>query len=432
VDGEDQGSSGRDPGEDWDDSDADRLRGWIPPDDRLWRHPSESASGPSESPSSARSTVTVSAGPRDRTGPWLVGGATACVIVVLVAAGLVMSTTNRSTSGSNGTMPKLASLTDVPTTEPGVGLMPPESTIDSMVATARPSTVALVISGPAGDRLATGLVAESGGIIVTASAAVTGSRAVTVIEADGDRRNASAVGSDPTTGLSVLRIADDLPAATFDFAPPTTGSVALAMALEPGRHAGDVPSATLYAGSVVASGVALDLDRLTSDFATTAVAAPLASGDIGCPLLDDDGHVTGILERSGGTGLAGASVFLPAELVWSVADQLVSSSAVDPGWIGVTAGNAEAPTVPPKPVGATVQSVAPDSPAADAGLKDGDVVTAVNGYRVRSDAELTTWLYSMPPGTDVKVTFERSGSPITETLQVAERPPDAPDGASSP
>ncbi len=431
MDGEDRGSSGPDPGEDWDEGDADRLRGWIPPDDRLWRHPSESASGRSEP--SPGPLVTGRPEPRHRTGPWLVGGATACVIVVLVAAALIVGTTNRPPTGDNGPTPELATLTDVPTTEPGVGLMPPESTIDTMVDVARPSAVALAVSGPSGDRFGTGLVAESGGIIVTASAVVAGARSVTVIEPDGDRWGASMVGSDPTTGLSVLRIADDLPAAIFDFDAPSTGTVALAMALEPSRHLGAAPDTSLYAGSVVASGVALDLDRITSAFATTALAAPLASGDLGCPLLDDGGHVTGLLERTGGTGAAGASVFLPAELVWSVANELVSSGAVVPGWIGVAAGNAEAPTEPLKPVGAVIESVVAGSPAAEGGLENGDVVNEVNGFRVRSDAELKTWLYSEPPGTDLKITVDRGGSPITYTVVAAEPPPpDAPKSGSSP
>ena len=369
---------------------------------------------------------------RDRTAPWLVGGATVCVIVVLVAAGLVVTTTNRSGSNDSGTAPKMASLTDVPTTEPGVGLMPPEATIEAMVAAVGPSIVALVVSGPTGERSGTGVVAESGGIVVTATALVTGARSVTAIESDGVRLVATPVGSDSTTGLSVLRIADDLPAALFDFNAPVAGSVAVAMALEPNGRVGAAPGAALYAGSVVASGVALDLDRISSDFATTAVAAPLSSGDVGCPLLDDNGHVSGLLERTGGTGMASASVFLPAELVWSVADQLVSSGAVDPGWIGVTAADAETPTAPAKSVGAVVESVASGSPAAAAGLEDGDVVSAVDSYRIRSGADLKTWLYSQPPGSDLTITFDRNGSPMSETLQVAEPPPDAPKGVSSP
>ncbi len=93
MDGEDQGASGHESDDEWgDDVDGDGLRGWIPPDDRLWRHPSESAglsalaTGPA-APSRS--------GTRDRTGPWVVGGATACLILALVAAGLVVATTNR-------------------------------------------------------------------------------------------------------------------------------------------------------------------------------------------------------------------------------------------------------------------------------------------------------------------------------------------------
>jgi S1-C subfamily serine protease len=139
-----------------------------------------------------------------------------------------------------------------------------------------------------------------------------------------------------------------------------------------------------------------------------------------------------MLERIGGVGASDASVFLPAELVWSVADQLVSAGAVDPGWIGVTAGDAVGPTVPARPIGALVESVAAGGPAALGGLEDGDVVTAVDGYRIRSAADLKTWLYGEPPGVGLTLTFDRGGRLVSDTLYVVEPPPDAPKAGSSP
>ncbi len=370
--------------------------------------------------------------PTTRTGPWLVGGATACLIVALVAAGLMVSTTNRSDGGGSGTLPRLASLTDVPTTEPGVGQLPSTPTIAAMVAQIRPSAVSLIVDSASGTSYGTGLVVEAGGIIVTTARAVPSSRSVTVVEPDGDHVDATKVGPDPTSGISVIRIGDDLPPASWDFGGPSSGSVAMAVALEPSPRSHQAPTPIVYAGRVVAAGVALGLDPVSKAFATLGVEAPLSSTDIGCPLLDTQGQVVGILERAGGKGLASASTFLPAELVWGVADQLISTGSVDPGWMGVTTTDALAPSVPATPVGAVVASVTPGSPAASSGLEDGDVIIGINGYRVRSGAELDTRIYTEPAGTEVTVDIERSGATSSRHLVLADADPDAPEAASSP
>jgi S1-C subfamily serine protease len=362
----------------------------------------------------------------------VVGGATVCVIVALVAVGLVMATTNGADQNGTGTMPRLASLTDVPTTEAGVGRVASAAAVASMMGAIRPSLVALVVNSPTGTSFATGLVVESGGMIVTSSGAVPGSRSVTVVEPDGTSAAATKVGFDPPSGLSVLRIADDLPAANFDFAGPSTGSLAMALALLPDRRTGDAPAPRLYAGKVVSAGVALDLDPVSTTFAAIGVEVPLTASDIGCPLLDRGGSVVGILERSGGRGLSSASTFLPAELVWGVAEQLVANSTVETGWIGATSANAVLPGASPTPVGALVDSVAPGGPAAIGGIQPGDVVTGVDGYRVRSAAEFKTRVYVDPPGTDVTVTLDRAGTTVDRRLVVGSADPDAPEASSSP
>jgi len=405
------------------------MRGWIPPDDRLWRHPSESSlPEPGIDPHPPAHDRPA----RDRSGPWLVGGATACVIVALVAAGLVVATTNRSDGGSASTLPSQASLTDVPTTEPGIGPVASSPIVASMVEAIRPSTVALLIDTATGTVLGTGLVAEAGGIIVTTSQAVPSSRSVTVVEADGNRVDASKAGTDPTTGISVLNIGDDLPSAKWDFSGPSRGSTAMAVALEPSPRSDQPPTSVVYAGKVVAAGVALDLDHVSSTFAAFGVEAPLSSSDIGCPLLDAGGQVVGVLERIGGTGLASASTFLPAELVWGVADELISDGSVDPGSMGITATDAMAPSTPPTPVGAIVSSVTPGGPADDAGIEDGDIVTGIDGYRVRSLAELDTRLYTDPAGSQVTVTINREGTTLSRQVDLTDSDPDAPEHSSSP
>ena len=144
------------------------------------------------------------------------------------------------------------------------------------------------------------------------------------------------------------------------------------------------------------------------------------------------GQVVGILERSGGRGLASVSTFLPAELVWGVAEELVSNSTVETGWIGVTSTNAVLPGASPTPVGALVDSVDPGGPAAIGGIDPGDVVTDIDGYRVRSAAEFKTRIYADPPGTGVTVTLDRAGTTETMRLVVGHAGPDAPEASSSP
>jgi len=362
----------------------------------------------------------------------VVGGAAVCVIVALVTAGLVMATTNTADENGTGTVPRLASLTDVPTTEAGVGQMASAAAVASVIGGIRPSLVALIIDSSTGTSFATGLVVESGGMIVTSSGAVPRSRSVTVVEPDGTSAPAAKVGFDRASGLSVLRIGDDLPAANFDFAGPSTGSVAMALALQPDHRTGTAPTPRLYAGTVVAAGVALDLDPVSTTFATIGVEAPFTTSDVGCPLLGVGGQVVGILERSGGKGLASASTFLPAELVWGVAEQLVANSTVQAGSIGITSTNAVLPGASPAPVGAMVDSVDPGGPAATGGIEPGDVITGVDGYRVRSAAELKTRIYVDPPGTDVTVSVVQGGTSETRSLVVGRPDPDAPGAISSP
>ncbi len=436
MDTEDEGTSDRDPDEEWGDGvEGDGLRGWISPDDRLWRHPSEAAKSPSLRIEPAPSTV------RAWPGPWIVGGATSVILVALVVAAVVMTTAGTADQSSADNSPGLASLTGVPTTDPGAGPASSPATIAAMVAAVRPSTVAIEIRKAHATTAVSGLVVESGGIIVTSSVAMAGARSMTVVEPDGDRRSADLVGADAATGLAVVRIADDLPAATFDGLDPQVGSTAVATSLEPGSRARRGPSSLVYAGTVVSTGRSVGHTGRGTDFSTTAITAPLTRSDVGCPLLDGNGHVIGMLAWTEGTGSSARAVFLPAELVLGVSRQLVALGTVDHGWLGIQSSDAPAAitsagspvvTSASGPDGARLDAVAPDSPAAQAGLTAGDVVTGIDGEPVHSAAELRSRLYPDPPGATLEVTFVRNGITSTCPVVLAEADTDAPGAASSP
>jgi putative serine protease PepD len=413
------------------------MLGWISPDDRLWRHPSESGRPPARS-----STIVV--GPdrvsgRPHSGPWIVGG-TACIVLALVVAGVVMVTTGTAEQDPPGGPTSTVSLTAAPTTEPGGGHPVIMASLAAMMTSIRPSTVVMTIERSSGTTVTTGLVAESGGIIVTTWEALSGAKSIIVIEPGGSRQVATLVGVDQSSGIAVVRISDDLPAATFDDGDPSTGTGAIAMALEPGHLTHGSPTPVVYAGTVLSAGQAVDADAITTTFAAMAIRAPLSHDDLGCPLLDNAGHVSGMLEKTVQDGASTISVFLPAGLVLGVARQLVSSGAVIHGSLGVDTSDTDPTTTTSTAAGATsspvagarLDSVDGGGPAALSAMLAGDVITAIDGYPVRSSAELTTRLYPDRPGTPVQVTLDRGGAPMTITVTLAAADPDAQGSNASP
>lgn len=220
----------------------------------------------------------------------MLAGATVGLVLVLLTAGIVVATS----TADRGPAPTTATFTGVPTTQAGT---PPAvaSRMTSAASALLPSTVALIVVRNGGTVEGTGVVAEAGGIIATLCSLVDGARSITAVEPDGARRPATLVATDPTSGIAVVRIDDDLPAATFATGDPAAGSLAWALS-ERVAAATAPPSARLYGGTVTASGRAQGTGAVAA-FASTAVATPLTAADIGCPLVDRAGTVVGVLDQ---------------------------------------------------------------------------------------------------------------------------------------
>jgi len=373
------------------------MRGWVPPDDRLWLHPSERAAAgtlPRTLPDAAR--------PGQRA-PWVVGGLAVCVVLALALTGMVVAAGDNGRPVSTGVR-----FTGVPTTEADLSRLTTPHRMVTLASSVLDSTVALMVTTDHGTRVGTGVVAEAGGIVVALQPTVAGARSVTAIETDGSRQPATEVGSDPTTGIVVLRIADDLPAAAFTTSDPTTGSLAVAMS-EEARATGGTPTARLYAGTVLYAGIAVDTGHAVG-LCGTAIAAPLAPDDFGSPLVEPSGVVAGVLDSVSGSGGSRTAVFLPAELVRDVTAQIVSHGSVDHGNLGAGVVDGPAAGTPGPGGGALVADVVTGGSAAQAGLEFGDRIVSVDGAPVRSVAELVTRLYADPPGTELPLTFVRGGA----------------------
>jgi putative serine protease PepD len=372
------------------------MRGWVPPDDRLWLHPSERAQG-------GRATRLAPVPDRVAGGRWVAGGVAACVALTMMAVVMVLTTTDDTLTAS---APAVGWVSGVPTTEVGFSQLTDVRRMKALATSAHDSTVALLVDRGSGTSMGTGVVAEAGGIIVTLQPVIAGARSITVVEPDGTRLTAVLVGTDTTTGITVLRIADELTAAQFTERDPATGAMVVAMAMEPHSSGHLVPTARLYAGTVQYAGIATGTWQGTG-LCATGVAAPMPATDLGGPLIDSSGAITGILDAVVGSGSLRTSIFLPAELVRDVVTQIARHGSVIHGTLGL--GVADVPSLASGGGGALVETADSGGAAAHAGFRSGDVVIGIDGQPVNSVAELSTRIYGKPPDTELRFTVQRSG-----------------------
>lgn len=151
--------------------------------------------------------------------------------------------------------------------------------------------------------------------------------------------------------------------------------------------------------------------------------AAINPGNSGGPLVDMAGNVVGvnsaIRSNSGGSGGQAGSIGLgfsiPIDLAKNVADQLVQGKTVEHARLGVTVGNAlQADGL--TSVGAEVKEVTDGGAGADAGLKSGDVITALNGQAIGSSDALVATIRGYRPGDKVEITYRRGNA--TDKTQV--------------
>ncbi len=393
--------------EPWGENEAP-LRGWVSPDDRLWRHPSERAremagdQGDELLMASSPSRVGRQ-GPAARSGgrvrPALLGAAAACATLGCLMTGFAVVAANAPDQGVTSTAlehadgsPDGSSLsTDVPVT--------------SMTRALRPSMVGLVVTTPRGNRTGTGLVVEAGGIIATMSSLLHGATRISVVDAMGTRWSAEVIGQDARSGVAAVRIGDDLPAAPPIQVTPLPGAAAVVVSSSgspANRPAIDVVAATvLGTGS---SGTSSTMGAL----ATTDAASASRISQPGSVLVDRSGRAVGILASTSTTPLGHRSSFAPTNLVRAVVAQLVTAGSVRTGVLGAVAVTAT--DAARHETGATLTQVVASGAGEQAGLAPGDVVVAVDGVQVRSAAELATAIYADPPGTTCSLTVQRDGS----------------------
>ena len=307
----------------------------------------------------------------------------------------------------------------------------------SIADKAVPSVVTIAASNGTAASTGSGDIIRSDGHILTnnhvISVAASGGT-VDVVLSDGTSYPASITGRDPQTDLAVIKVNADkaLPAISM-------GSSSSVRVGEPVVAVG----APLGLSSTVTGGIVSALDRsveVPSDNGQTAVLisalqtdAAINPGNSGGALMNCSGELIGVPsaiatvpnpagESSGGS--IGLGFAIPVDLARAVADEIIATGAVTHSYFGM-----DVVLIPPaaaeqsgKPDGLFVTAVAPGGPSEAAGLREGDVITAVDGDPVSDPNRLALLTLTKKPGESVTVTYERDGKSAQTTIALGAQP----------
>ena len=273
-----------------------------------------------------------------------------------------------------------------------------------------------------------GFIIDREGHIITNRHVVAEATRVEVQLVDGRRYSARVVGTDPQTDVGVIRIepraGETLPAAQFgDSDRMRVGDWVLALGNPLGLQF------TVTAGIVSAKGRNIGILRGQGGAEVEAFIqtdAAINPGNSGGPLVDLLGRVVGVSSAiSSPTGLnAGYGFAIPINLARKVANDLIQYGEVRRPRIGVTVATVDDADAAiyrlPRIEGAEITSVDPGSPADQAGIRQGDVVLAVEGDAIRESGDLITNLARRQPGERVRFQIHRRGERVNATVTLGQ------------
>lgn len=366
--------------------------------------------GPAAPPPPPPSTVTGPAPPPRRSRLTRVAVVAAAATALAVGSGVVGGwVATRFDDDSPSATPAAA-----PATAPG--------SLAEVVERVRPS----VVSIQAGAADGSGVVFDREGHVITNAHVVAGARGeVGVRFSDGTSAQATVVGTDPRSDLAVVRVTG-----VGDLVPATFGD---SDALRIGDQVLAIGSPLGLDGSVT-SGIVSAKDRTIAlsdqpphGFGRPSVGsisgmiqtdAAINPGNSGGALVNTAGEVVGvntaIVTDGIGTGNIGVGFAIPSNRARQVADQLIAGEEIAHPYLGVSVSDGDG--------GALVRQVAPGSPAAEAGLRVGDLITAFADQTVRDSDDLVAAVQSAEVGARVEITYLRGGVERVTSATLADAP----------
>lgn len=326
--------------------------------------------------------------------------------VLLVVTGLSMARAvgSASTEAADATATAIGSLEDNNATlsdasEVGEAVIPSVVTIQ-IGGTFRSQEV-VVGSG-------SGIIYDDGGHIITNAHVVEAGETYEVVLSDGRVYEATLVGVDSTTDIAVLDVqAEDLtPIAIGNTADLEVGDPAIAVGSPLGLDGG--PSLTV--GVISAFDRLVEIDSETALYGMLQADAPITNGSSGGALVDQNGRLIGLTSAVGvgDAGVEGVGFSTPVEIVVRVVEEIIATGGATQPYLGISGSTAMAATDDggEQPIGVEVGSVETGSAADEAGISEGDVVTAIGGEEVSTMEELIALLRRHSAGDTVTVAVD--------------------------
>jgi putative serine protease PepD len=282
---------------------------------------------------------------------------------------------------------------------------------------ASPAVVSVRTGGGSG----TGFVVDTDGTLVTNAHVVGDASEVQVQFSDERTARATVQGVDGSSDLAVLHV-DPGEAGTLhalelaDSSTVRTGQLAVAI----GSPFGLPQTAT--AGIVSGTGRHIQAPDGFQIDSVIQTDAPINPGNSGGPLLDANGRVIGVNSQittgGNGNGNVGIGFAVPSNTVRDVIPRLERGETIRRPYLGVSTAAAAG--------GARVQEATAGAPAADAGLRAGDVIVAVGGEPVREPDDVAAAIQDRRPGESIAIEIERGGDRRTLDVKLGTRPGQAP------
>jgi putative serine protease PepD len=261
-----------------------------------------------------------------------------------------------------------------------------------------------------------GWVYDANGDIITNQHVVDGASSIKVKFWNGATYPAHVVGTDASTDVAVIKV--DAPSSVLH--PLSVGTSSNVSVGDPVVAIGS----PFGLSETVTSGIVSALHRqmtspnnFTIDDSIQTDAA-INHGNSGGPLLNALGQVIGMnaqIESDSG-GNDGVGFAIPSDTVKSVVGQILATGSAKHAYLGVEVGNSTSPA------GAKLALVKTGTPAARAGLKAGDVITAIDGAKIPSGDVLRTRINGKQPGDQITLTYLRSGKSHTAHVTLGTRP----------
>jgi S1-C subfamily serine protease len=380
--------------------------------------------GPPAPPTWGEPAVTVPARPAPARRPLVLAAATGAVVGAVVA-GLIVAAVKNDKSAPGRSLSFSPNTSKIVRTGDVQAIL---AKVEPAVVSIRTRTLSLgdFLKPVPGEGAGTGFIIGSDGVIVTNNHVVAGAQSIEVVFADDRKMPARVLGKDPTTDLAVVKVdSSGLPTAALgDSNQLKVGddvvAIGNALALEGG------PTVTRGIVSAVNRTITAENGvRLEHLIQTDTAINP---GNSGGPLVNSAGEVVGINTAVAGDAQnIGFSIAItPAK---AIIDELRQGTTRSRPFLGVKMFSVT-PSIAQQlgikvTSGALVAEVTPGSGAEGAGLRNGDVITAMDGKEVKSAEDVTAAVNAHKPGDEIKVTFRRGDDTRDVTVKLGERPVDA-------